>query len=58
MNYAANIELNSDIVGRKIAYTANHGEQVNPSGPGPFIYKALEMTLRCAEATLRCPYTP
>ena len=41
MNYVANIESTSNIVGRKIAYTANYGEQVNPSAHCPYTYKAL-----------------
>lgn len=42
MNYVAGIELTSDIVGRKMTYTTDHGKQVNPGGHGPFVYKALD----------------
>jgi len=42
MNYAADIELTSDIVGRKMTHTANYSEQVNPSAHCPYTYKALD----------------
>lgn len=42
MNYVASIELTSDIVGRKMTYTTDHGKEVDPGGQGPFVYKALD----------------
>lgn len=42
MNYATNIQLASDAGGRKITYTTNHSEQINPGGHSPFTYRALD----------------
>ena len=42
MNYVTIIQLNSSIMGRRTTYTTDHGEEINPGGHSPFIYRVLD----------------
>jgi len=66
MNYVVGVELTSDVVGGEMTYTTNHGEQVNPGGHGPFVYKALGdawvcrggLTVRVYAINSQCEISP